>query len=129
MATVNTTLELEKVEAIIRSLLTWQDNWNGYGAPAPDIQAVEYAVSWISVLYTDMSELGLPWLEPNVTASADGEVVFEWWRGGKKLTVYVGHGSAEYVQVWGADVDQEMAEGNADGSATRRGVWRWLVDA
>ncbi len=47
------------------------------------------------------------------------------WR--KKLTIYVGDGSAEYVQVWGADVDQDMAEGNADGRDARRRLWRWLT--
>ena len=90
MAAVNTIPELEKVEALIRGLLTWEVNWNGYGAPAPDKQAVEHAVGWISALYADTSDLGLPWLEPNVTASADSEVVLEWWHGGKKLTIYVG---------------------------------------
>ncbi len=127
MATVNTIPELEKIEAIIRSLLTWEANWNGYGAMAPDTQAVERAVGWISALYTDTSDLGLPWLEPNVTASVDSEIVLEWWHGGKKLTVYVGDGSAEYVQVWGADVDQDMAEGNAGGRDARRRLWRWLT--
>ena len=49
-----------------------------------------------------------------------------WWQGGKKLTVYVGDGNAEYVQVWGIDADREMAEGNADGRDARRRLWRWL---
>ncbi len=129
MATVNTIPELEKVEARIRGLLTWDANWNGYSAPAPDTQVVEHAVGWINALYTDTSDLGLPWLDPNVTASVDREVVFEWWHGGKKLTVYVGDGSAEDVQVWGVDVDQDMAEGNADGRDAHRRLWRWLAGA
>lgn len=128
MATVNTIPELEKVEAIIRGLLTWEANWNGYGAPAPDPQAVEQAVGWISALYTDISDLGLPWLDPNVTTSADGEIVFEWWHAGTKLTVYVGAGSVEYVQVSGVDADRDMAEGNANGRDARRRLWRWLVE-
>ena len=127
MATLNTIPELEKVEAIIRKLLNWEANWNGYSALAPDIQVVDQAVGWINALYTDTSDLGLPWLEPNVTASGDGEAVFEWWHGGKKLTVYIGDGSAEYVQVSGVDVDQDMAEGNADGNDARRRLWHWLV--
>ena len=127
MATVNTVPELEKVEASIRGLRTWEGNWNGYGAPTPDEEAVEHAVGWVRALYTDTSDQGLPWLEPNVTASADGEVVVEWWHGGKKLTVYVGDGSTEYVQVWGVDVDQEMAEGTADTRDARRRLWRWLA--
>lgn len=127
MATANTIPEMEKLEARIRGLLMWEANWNGYGVPAPDPQAVEHAVGWISTLYTETSDLGLPWLEPNVTASVDREVVFEWWHGGRKLTVYVGDRSAEYVQVWGVDVDQDMAEGSAEGRDARRRVWRWLA--
>ena len=128
MATVNMIPEREKVEAIIRGLLTWESNWNGYGAPALDTRVVDQAVGWINALYTDTSDLGLPWLEPNVTASPDGEAVFEWWHGGKKLTVYIGDGSAEYVQVWGVDVDHDMAEGNANGTDAHRRLWRWLVN-
>jgi hypothetical protein len=129
MAIVNTNPALEKVEAQIRDLLSWEDNWNSYEAPTPDKDAVEHALGWISALYTDATELETSWLAPHVTASADGEVVFEWWRGAKKLTVYIGDGTAEYVQVWGANVDQDMAEGNADGKDARRRLWRWLVDA
>ena len=129
MAAINTIPGLEKVEARIRGLMTWEAGWNGYGAPAPNSRAVEHALGWVRALYNDMSDLGLSWIEPNVTASADGEVVFEWWSGGKKLTVYVGDGSAEYVQVWGADVDQEMAEGNAESRDARRQLWRRLTIA
>ena len=114
MATINTIPGLEKVEARIRGLVTWEAGWNGYSAPRPNTLAVEQAVAWMRALYNDTSDLGLSWIEPNVTASADGEVVFEWWAGGKKLTVYVGDGSAEYVQVWAAAVAQEMAEGSAE---------------
>ncbi len=69
----------------------------------------------------------MPWLDPDVTASADGEIVFEWWHAGKKLTVYVGAGSVEYVQVWGVDADRDMAEGIADGRDAPRWLWRWLA--
>jgi len=31
--------------------------------------------------------------------AAGGDVVFEWWRGKKKLTVYIGDEIAEYVKV------------------------------
>ncbi len=47
-------------------------------------------------------------------ADAEGEVVFEWWHGNKKLTVYIGDDSAEYVQVWGTDRHSEMSDGDAE---------------
>jgi len=78
-------------------------------------------------LFLEVVDLGQKWMKPNVTASADGEVVFEWWNGTKKLTIYIRDQSAEYVKVWGADIDTEMSDGNADLSSIRQSLWRWLI--
>ncbi len=108
----------------ICDLLTWQDNWNGYGASAPRLDAILYAVSWLSNFYTLVAHSD--WENPNVTAGAQGEVVFEWWRGPKKLTVYISNQSAEYVQVWGPDIYTEMVDGGAKSIETCRELWTWL---
>jgi hypothetical protein len=62
-----------------------------------------------------------------VTADADGAVVFEWWYGTKKLTVYVSDKSAEYVKVWGTDINSEMSDGEAESVDMCRALWLWLV--
>ncbi|HYT40828.1 MAG TPA: hypothetical protein VEP90_00650, partial [Methylomirabilota bacterium] len=64
--------------AEIYDLLTWPEGWNGYDACAPKYGAVQYANHWIELFYLEIIDLRLDWLEPNVTASAEGEVVFEW---------------------------------------------------
>ena len=129
MATTDTIGALEKVEASIRSLLTWEDGWNSYGASAPSTPAVQHALVWMAALYNEASALGLAWLEPNVTAGPEGAIVFEWWHGTKKLTIYVDDTGAEYVQVWGPDVDHDMAEGNAETGDVRLRLWQWLTAA
>jgi len=62
-----------------------------------------------------------------VIADAHGDVVFEWWHGKKKLTVYIEDESAEYVQVWETDIHSEMSNGDAEPIGTRRSLWLWLV--
>ncbi|HYT41152.1 MAG TPA: hypothetical protein VEP90_02295 [Methylomirabilota bacterium] len=108
----------------IGNLLTWQDGWNGYDIPAPRLSAIMHATSWISKFYYLVT--GLDWISPNVTAGSQGEIVFEWWRGVKKLTVYISNRNAEYVQVWGPDINTDMNDGDAEPIETCRMLWVWL---
>ena len=111
----------------IDDLLTWPEGWNGYNARAPRYKAVQYAAHWIELFYLEVMDLRLDWLEPNVTASAEGEVVFEWRHGPNRLTIYIGNQSAEYVKDWGADVDTEMEDGYANSPNIRRALWQRLM--
>jgi hypothetical protein len=103
--------ELSSTLAEIYDLLTWPEGWNGYDACAPQYEAIQYADHWIELFYLEIIDLRLDWLEPNVTASAEGEVVFEWRHGVNRLTVYIGNQNAEYVKDWGADINTEMEDG------------------
>jgi hypothetical protein len=58
---------------------------------------------------------------------SNGDVVFEWWYGKKKLTIYIEAESAEYVQVWGTDVRSEMSNGDAEPMSACRALWLWLT--
>ncbi len=124
---------LEPFEALlptfnkIYNLLTLPDGWNGYDGCAPQSAAVEYAHHWMSLLYLEVTSSGQKWLDPNVTASGEGEVVFEWWQGSKKLTIYIGNQSAEYVKVWGPDINTDMEDGLADSLDMRGLLWKWLI--
>jgi len=113
--------------AEIYALLTWPDGWNGYDAYAPKYDAVQYACYWIGMLYLEIVDSHLNWFEPNVTASAEGEVLLEWRQGPKSLTIYVGNQGTEYVKDWGADINTEMEDGSADSPSMRRALWKWLV--
>ena len=86
-----------------------------------------HAENWIVRLYLEAAELGRPWIKPNVIADAEGEVVFEWWYGKKKLTVYIGDESAEYIQVRGPDRHSEMSDGDAEPISVCRSLWLWLT--
>jgi hypothetical protein len=111
----------------IQQLLTLDVGWNSYDALAPNPEAVLHSEIWIKKLFLEVADLGRPWMKPNVIADANGDVVFEWWYGKKKLTIYIEDESAEYVQVWGTDVHSEMLDGDAESISMCRSLWLWLT--
>jgi len=111
----------------IHELLMWTEGWNGYSARAPKYSAVQYAEHWIALFYQELIESGQNWIKPNVTASAEGEVVLEWWYGDKGLTIYIDNQSAVYLKDWGADINTEMEDGYANSPSIRLALWKWLM--
>lgn len=111
----------------LHNLLTLSAGWNGYDSLAPNPDAVAHAENWIVRLFLEVADVGRVWIQPNVIADAEGEVVFEWWYGKKKLTVYIGDDNAEYVQVWGTDIHSEMSDGDAEPISKCRSLWLWLT--
>jgi hypothetical protein len=111
----------------IHNLLKLDAGWNGHDSLAPKPDVVVHAQNWISRFFLVVAELGRFWIKPNVIADADGEVVLEWWHGHKKLTVYIGDDSAEYVKVWGADIHSEMQDGDAEPIGMCRSLCLWLT--
>jgi hypothetical protein len=112
----------------VRSLCTlywWPEGWNGYDALEPNHSSIEHAYSWINQLYTNLS--ATLWIRPHVIADADGDVVFEWWKDHKKLTVYVSPTTVEYVTVEGPDVASEMEDGTIETSQDSLVLWHWLI--
>lgn len=67
------------------------------------------------------------WREPLVNVGIEQEMVFEWWHGAKNLTVYLLYNDAEYIKVWGADMDNEMQEGRAQSLDDLALLWKWLA--
>lgn len=110
------------------NLLAWRNGWNGYNSLAPNPDAVVRAENWIVQLFLEVADSGLTWIQPNVIADANGDVVFEWWYGKKKLTVYIGEESAEYIEVWGTDIHSEISDGDAEPISTCRSLWLWLTN-
>lgn len=111
----------------LHKLLSWEANWNSYDALPPDPRAIMKAESVIVDLSQLIEHLGLFWMIPNVSASPEGEVVFEWRYGKKKLTIYVGGPSTDYVQVWGVDIHSRITDGEIENNYKLRSLWVWLI--
>lgn len=70
--------------------------WNGYDAQAPSETSVDQALRWLVSSYAECKDAGIGWHKPNISASAEGEVVFEWWASNRSLLVYVEDDSITY---------------------------------
>src|SRR3989442_2615769 len=103
---------LADVLSRIHALHEWGEGWNGYDALPPKPRAITRAAEWMKQLYAEVLAAKLPWIDPLVCASADGDVSFEWWFGNRKITVYVSEKSVEYVKVWGPRVLEDMDDGD-----------------
>jgi hypothetical protein len=76
----------------------------------PTQRAAELASEWLCSIYERATKLG-GWRLPHISSTEAGEIVFEWWRGPRNLTLYFADGGAEYIEVWGPDMDDEMRSG------------------
>lgn len=110
----------------IAALARLSEGWDTYDALPAARAAVKRAPAWLAALRSDAEALGAPWIDPNITGSASGEVVFEWWYGPRKLTVYVSQEAIEYVASWGANMLDEMQDGDISAERDRRRIWAWL---
>ncbi|MEH2122589.1 hypothetical protein [Nostoc sp.] len=92
-----------------------------------DNETYKYAIEWLKQLRTIVAANQMWWGEPLVNLSFDSEIVFEWWHETKKLTVYILGNTAEYIKVWGTDIDNEMEDGTSSSLAELTALWKWLV--
>lgn len=69
------------------------------------------------------------WDEPLGNISIDQEIVLEWWHENKKITIYVGSHTIDFIKVWGADMDNEMEDGilSLADQKTIESLWDWLI--
>jgi hypothetical protein len=85
------------------------------------------AQTWLDQLDQVIDAHQMVWLKPLVNVSPHNEIVLEWWHNSKKLTVYIDSNNAEYIQVWGSDIDHEMTDGIVNDFSTIETLWHWLV--
>jgi hypothetical protein len=76
----------------------------------PTQRAFELASEWLYRSFDRACKLG-GWGRPHISSTEAGEVVFEWWHNNRKLTLYFGDDGAEYIEVWGTNIDDEMSSG------------------
>lgn len=90
----------------------------------PTQRAAELSTEWLYASCERGSKLG-GWRLPHITSTEAGEIVFEWWRGSRNLTLYFSDAGAEYIQVWGPDIDNEMISGPLSNWSFSH-AWLWL---
>jgi hypothetical protein len=109
---------------LIDQIAALPSNWDGHGSASPDPFAIERARQLIEEAFQETAAT-IGWQAPYISPSEDGEIVFEWWNGGRKLTIYVGPESSTYIKSWGPHVVNDMEDGEIEENWDPA-LWVWL---
>lgn len=110
----------------IDQLAALSNNWDGHGSVRADSLSVANAHQFLEEAY-QQSGATAGWQKPYICASEDGEIVFEWWNGNRKLTIYVEPQQTTYIRSRGPHVLDDMEDGvlPEDGISS---LWAWLFE-
>lgn len=112
--------------AHLNRLEALEENWDGRGSPPPSETAILAAREWLPALYRAATRTAWSWTAPHITPSDAGEVVFEWWKGQRKITLYFGDDVIEFIKVWGPNIESQMDSGELRRSEAFGVLWNWL---
>ncbi len=102
--------------------------WNGYNSLPPSSASVSHALRWLEAQWRQCQTEGTRWYAPNVTASAEGEVVFEWWAGDRSLIVYIEDDVAEFHRSLDGDGPTRHTHGEAPLGEAQVDLMRWFSE-
>ena len=104
-----------------------EDNWDEYDSKKPTKLTLVRAENLIGKLFDSIISAGHPWLTPFISSDEDGFITAAWYEEERELHILIGENEAEYLQVWGTNIDTEMQEGvfSRDNYLT---LWEWLLD-
>ena len=108
----------------IQRLATLEEDWDGFGSDKPRNEAISHAIAALPALIA-MAEKTGGWSLPHVVANEVGEVVLEWWKGGKKLTLFVQDERIDFLRTWGERIDSDMEDGILE-PGEFAALWTWL---
>ena len=94
-----------KLRQIARNRLTYRirelrhrgANWDGYGSLGANADSVFEAIDSLDTMIELGAQAGINWVDPHIGLNEEGHVIFEWWNGARKLTIYLVPGAHEYV--------------------------------
>jgi hypothetical protein len=114
-----------RMVSAIQNVAQRQENWDGFGSAEPDPTSCARAVAEGTEFIDAAFAADLGWQQPHVGSNEFGEISLEWWRGPKRLTVYIGSHEVRYVCSWGADINHHMDAGLLNPQDFPQ-KWRWF---
>ncbi len=103
-----------------------KDNWDGYESKKPYQTSLDHAKFLIEDLLDTIISAEHPWFTPFISSDEDGYVTVEWYEDERELHLLIGENEAEYLQVWGINIDTEMHEGTFSHNDYLT-HWEWLL--
>lgn len=102
---------------------------NSPGNIAPISPAtVQLTESILRSLETQIKDHGILWTSPHITTEGDGDVMLEWIKNSKRLSIHILHGKdIEYLKIWGPRIQHDMKSGTTSKSEIYI-LWAWFCE-
>lgn len=103
-----------------------EDNWDGYESKKTSELTLNHAKFIILDFLDTIISAEHLWITPFISSDEDGCVTVEWYEEERELHLLIGENEAEYLQVWGINIDSDMNEGffSCDNYLM---LWEWLL--
>lgn len=102
-------------------------NWDGYQSKKPTQLTLNHAKFLMEDLLDTIISAEHPWTTPFISSDEDGYITAEWYEGERELHIQIGENEAEYIQVWGTNIDTEMHVDSLI-QDNYQALWEWLLD-
>ena len=117
-----------KIHHQLESIGRRNEDWDGYGSKRPNSLSLVYTGHLLDELLTSVIGASRKWIEPFITSDEDGHISAEWHLGHRELHIQIRENEAEYIKVWGTNIEDEMHM-DILGTGDYLEVWDWLIDA
>ena len=87
-----------------------EDNWDEYDSKKPTKLTLVRAENLIGELFDSIISVGHPWLTPFISSDEDGFITAAWYEEERELHILIGENEAEYLQVWGTNIDTDYSK-------------------
>ncbi len=119
--------ESHKISERFKVLEQRENNWDGYESKKPSQLTLEHAKHLMKEYLDAIVSAGYSWHTPFISCDEDGNVTIEWSGDKRRLHIQIGEKQAEYIQVWGTNIDTEMHVDFLK-PADYIILWKWLFN-
>ncbi len=98
----------EELMDALNAVSVWPQNWDSHGSDAPQWKSVKNAKIWLLKIFELVCFYNLCWCLPAISADEYGNIVCEWWKDNKKLTLDFYESEVEYTKISNIDSNPEF---------------------
>ncbi len=120
-------LQIAETLKTIAALEHIDTDWDGTEGETPSPITIVTAQGMLTSLAALVAREHMPWIDPHISVTPFGDIIFEWWGEDKQLSIYISGDEAEYIQTWGEDDSVDQIDGDATSDETRWKFWSWFT--
>ena len=117
---------LREIFTYLNKMSQWKAGWDLHEAKKPQPSSIVKSKEFISELLSFTELNSYSFLKPHITANSEGNIVFEWYKGEKELSVYVSKQEIFYIKAPSPEID-EMEDEIIHSVSDMERVWEWLT--